>query len=849
MTIITAGNKDARIYIVCEPPQVGRYDSKNPSSAAYINTFLMEAAKAGFNKNDFYFIKLCDPIPENIKVSKAKTWKFILPYLDELSPFLEEAKSKGKFIVPMGDLATRAVMGKIHAITKCRGTVLGGNVYPIFSVAYVHRSLEQLPTFQSDINTLKKLSENNFDITKIAELKPNYYYCTDLSEIIASKPKFISVDTETTGLRPRDPSFKVLVAQIGYTDNDVAIVPLHENFWPDDVPKEQMPIVREQLKTLLEDSSVKKIGHNFNYDVAALEAEGIEVKGILADTQLLAWFLDENMFSKTLDDCTRRWYPPLAGYNDYWNSVIDKSNMISLDMESMRIYGGGDACATRNVFNYQWNELKKNTRLFNLFIKLKMPGLVAFRKMEREGIEVNIETLEKLKKDVLEDLERIQKQLIEKVPRAVIRKHLESKVKNPIRFSRDAFVRDILFSPEGFNLTPVVFTKGTKNEANLSDRMPSVSAKDHLPYFTDVDGIAGDFVHEFIEYTKLDKLYTTYIRDFADKYIHSDGKIHPQFVLHITTTGRTSSRGPNAQNFPARGKWAKPYKKIFTAGKGYKFVSADLSQIELRLIAWESQDPRMLQAYRNGEDIHTITAMAVSGHTYETWNELSKEERKLLRYRAKAVNFGFCYEMGANKFQRYAKTDYGIDLTPEEAKHYYDTYHSLYKHIKKWHAKRKIELSQNGFVTSLHGSVRRLSSVYSNDKFIRSQAERQAINTPIQCFGSDLGVAAIARIARQVDHDIISPVAFIHDDIILRVKDGYEEEAVNMLLWVLNNPPLKTLFDLEPPIPIIAEPDVGVSLGEMYELYDLPKELPDWWTPINIDPKKPEWWKDEKDLA
>lgn len=847
MPVTTAGNINAKIYVVVEPPQEGRYDPKNPGSASHINFFLNQARERGFENKDFFFIKLCDPIPENIKVSKAKTWKFIEPYLEELSPYLDRAKAQGKFIVPMGDLATRAVMGKAHAITKCRGTVLGGNVYPMFSAAYVFRSLEQLPTFQADMGTLKRLSENNYDVTKISTLEKNYYWCTDLSEIIALNPKLIAVDTETTGLRQAAPDFRVLVVQIAYDSNNVALVPLHPNFWPEGehTPQKEAAL-RIQLKKILEDPTIKKIGHNFNYDISSLEAEGIEVKGVIADTQLLAWFLDENMFSKTLDDCVRRWFPPMAGYNDRWNALIDKSRMIDLDRDTMKEYGGGDACSTFNLFAVQWEELKRNPKAYNLFIKLKMPGLLAFRKMERQGIQVDKTWLDQLKIDIKADLDRLEQQLRDRVPKAVIRKHLE--LKKPLKFSRDAFVRDILFSADGFNLTPVVFTKGSQNEPNPADRIPSVSAKDHLPFFTDEEGDAGDFVHDFIEFTKLEKLYSTYVRDFADKYVHEDGKIHPQFVLHITTTGRTSSRGPNAQNFPARGTWSKPYKKIFVAGEGYSFVSADLSQIELRLIAWESQDPVMLDAYRTGKDIHTITAMAVSGHTEETWAELTKDEQKLLRYRAKAVNFGFCYGMRAKKFRRYAKTDYGIDLTEAEAQRYYDTYHNLYKHIKKWHAQRMNELGANGYVISLHGSVRRLTSVFSKDSAIRSQAQRQAINTPIQCFGSDLGVAAIARISRQVDHNIISPVAFIHDDIILRVKNGHEEEAVNMLLWVLNNPPLKTMFDLTPPIPILAEPDVGVSLGSMYELYDLSSEAPDWIKNIKVSPQKPIWWDEKRDL-
>jgi DNA polymerase I-like protein with 3'-5' exonuclease and polymerase domains len=1181
------GDPSAPIWVVCEPAPINN-DRKLPMSAASLNMFLNEAVRQGFHKDDFHFIFLCDSIPENIKKSKAKTWKHVLPHALGVQGYLEGRTGP---VVTLGDLATRATVGRAVAITKARGTLLDGKVYPMLSPSFCRQVMEQAPIFKADMSTLHKLHHADYNLLQMGSFNKNYYWCTDLQFLIDQKPKLLAVDTETTGLRNTATDFRVLTTQIAYNENDVAVVAMTPKFWPDKLGKPaQLDKVRAQVKELMEDPSIRKVGHNINYDIGALGSEGIQVKGVLGDTQLMAWFVDENMQTKTLDDCARRWVPEMAGYNDQYNMELDKSNFRFLpedQYDKFLNYAGGDSQVTFRLFWILWKEICKNDFQKHLFLKLKMPGLLAFQKMEQQGIKIDLDYLKKLEVDVAQELQELKEKLIGQVPRAVVRKHLEAK--KELKFSRADFIRDILFSKDGFNLKPVVFTKTTQGtEAQL----PSTSAKDHLPYFSDVDGPAGDFVTDFIEYTKLAKLYSTYVKPFAESYVHEDGKIHPQFNLHITVTGRSSSRNPNAQNFPSRGKWAKPYKKLFVASPGFKFVSADLSQIELRLIAWESGDPVMRAAYRDGKDIHKITAMAVTGHTEETWAKLSKDEQKLLRYRAKAVNFGLClhknsmvltlsglkrivdvletdlvwdghewvshdgvvykgkrevitymgltatpdhkvfisdtetvtleyaavnnlaiirtgngsqpitikqprsdfgerqingkrgentstlqdlqrrevsfngnsstttehrlqmswirkvcerfnnkaigieirfngtkmykryaswvsqlqrkrdqmsfcfssricsmgekqisrpgfywegfrqnkqqrtlrifqsatsyktrkptkqrsnhmgrmewsknvyegmvqslfplcrapslrsitrgsisetdssssytnsfkplgkmeirvekdrteitgrsredsavytrevvdvydimnagprhrftadgllvsncYGMYWKKFRRFAKTDYGLELTDSEAQVYYETYHRLYRNVKAWHSKRTAEAGNNGFVVSLHGAKRNVPSIYHSDSFIRSQAARQAINSPIQGFGSDLGVLAIARIARQADPNIIRPVAFIHDDIILEVKDGHEELGVNTLLYTLNNPPLKELFGIQPPIPILAEADIGPNLGEMLELNELTDETWPLWLPkFEIVGKKPDFWRDEREL-
>lgn len=834
------GKPEAPIYVVCEPPQ-SDYNTKYPTSFNSLKLFLDSAKGVGLSPQDFYFIPLCPPIPEDIKTSKSKVWKFVEPYAKEIQ---ESLKDSDKLIVTMGDLATRTVVGRQVKITQMRGK-LEGNIYPILSAAYAFKVPEHQPLFRSDIHTLKKIKDNNFTDLGIYQNTKNYYWCLDLSEILALPGGIHSIDTETTGLDWTSSATRILTLQIGYGNGNVAVVPLNQDFWPFEFG--QLERLKEQVAQYLSDKKFRKVGHNINYDLHILEKEGYEVKGVLSDTQMLAWGVDENMMLKDLNTCIRLFVPEMSGYNDENEQHIDKSDMLNLDKDRFLDYAGGDADATLRLYDSLMQRLRTETKHSRIITRIKMPALFAMRQVEKNGILIDRDELNKLTQEVKVDLDRLEEELLNLCPRKVIRKHLDSK--KEIKLSRDALIRDILFTEDGFNLKPFVFTNGTKNLQNDKDKIPSVSVKDHMPFFVNEAGPAGLFVNKFIEYSKTEKMFSTYTANF-DKYIKEDGKIHSSLLLTRTNTGRLSSSGPNIQNFPSRGKWAKPFKKILKASTGYKFISADLSQIELRLIAIASRDPVMLKAYRMGQDLHALTAARSMGITLEQFNRLPNDERKLARYRAKAVNFGFCFSMRHKKFRIYAKTDYGIDYTEREALNMYNIYHDTYKRIKVWHEEKIDEVNRTGKVVSYLGRSRHLPSVYSPDKMIKMAAERQAINAPIQGDAAELGIYAILRILRQCDPEIIRCVNFIHDDIILEVKDGYEQEGLSALLYAMQSQPLQDIFGVTLPIPIIAEPDIGYNLGEMYPLLEIDKDTPAWVTDLNLDTTcvKPTWWDDRKDI-
>lgn len=187
-------------------------------------------------------------------------------------------------------------------------------------------------------------------------------------------------------------------------------------------------------------------------------------------------------------------------------------------------------------------------------------------------------------------------------------------------------------------LTPRTFAKEDK-------KVPSVSTKDHMPYFVTRKDTAGTFVTRLIEYQKTSKMDTTYCGNEEEgtgfwQYLSSSGRIFPSFALHKTNTGRTASSDPNGQNYPKRGQWSKPFLKVFKPNPGFRFVAADLSQIELRIAAWESGDRTMLDIYRNDGDIHMMTAAATMRLSVEEFLQQEASIKKFKRFCAKASDKG-----------------------------------------------------------------------------------------------------------------------------------------------------------------------------------------------------------------
>lgn len=290
------------------------------------------------------------------------------------------------------------------------------------------------------------------------------------------------------------------------------------------------------------------------------------------------------------------------------------------------------------------------------------------------------------------------------------------------------------------------------------------------------------------------------------------------FVANSLIVHNTASRDPNGQNFPKRGENAKVYRSIFVPPPGWVLLECDLSQAELRIAADMANEETMLEIYREGGDIHRATACMVMGITEEQFYQLPKSEQKLARYKAKAVNFGYIYGMGWRKFIIYAKTQYGVDYTDEEAQNIRDGYFRMFFNLPEWHRAMRSFARTNKHVRSYSGRIRHLPMVDSPEEYIQQEAERQAINSPVQEFGSSYGLMSMGRIDQEVDRRYLKLIGFVHDALYAYVPAKYVEWGAKKLKYYMESNNIKKWFGLDLACPILAEVGFGLDGSNMIEL-------------------------------
>lgn len=312
--------------------------------------------------------------------------------------------------------------------------------------------------------------------------------------------------------------------------------------------------------------------------------------------------------------------------------------------------------------------------------------------------------------------------------------------------------------------------------------------------------VGNDCVDTLLEYKRISKLIT-FIESWEDLQV--DGKIYPSFNI-TARTGRTTCNSPNLQQCPQDSY----VRNLIEARPGWKLVEIDYSQLELRVASWLSGDLNMQHAYQSGSDLHSKTTELLFGDT----SELSHDEQKRRRTQSKSANFGFLYGMVAKTFIAYAK-GYGLDLTQEDSEKIRADFFNAYPRLLVWHEECKEFARQHGYIESPIGRKRWFDNINSYDFKKRSADERQAINSPVQGFGSDLCTSALAEIvfSKELDHTRFNVLGSVHDAILFEIKDDYVEELVPKLQSIMENPPIVEGLDV--PIPLVADVEVSSCWG------------------------------------
>lgn len=807
------GNPNARFLVVTDAPSHRPETYGRTMQQAAMTIFARSMREEQFEREDFAYHPMvrCAYDPD-LYTSKEKRLiaKLCRPYLKDA---IREVKPEA--ILPLGAEPSKQTFGQAVKITKVRGmptrteeygkTVLLPLLNPIMCAMYPqHES-----TFKADCATLGRLVDSDYDVARAADaVMGDYELVDDLQFLVDMKPERLAYDTENTGLRWFAPDAAILTMQFAVEPGKAYVLPWdHPDAPQSNRAKKRL---KAQLRQLLCNPDTVVLGQNAKYDCVYTYAQtGIRYP-IGGDTLMMAALLDENATTKNLDDLVKRYVPAMAGYADAFNATVDKSRMAEYPLDQKWVnYAGGDADAVLRLDDVLYEELLQDSKLLDHYDYVTLPGLNAFVSVELRGMHVDEAQAGEFETYMVARQEAAERSLLSQVPKSIKRKHVEAGLK----FTRPDFVRDILFYHEdGFCLKPRVFTKTTARlEGNR--RIPSTSTKDHLPYFYD----ECPFTYELADYIKNNRILTTNVQGFREKYI-VDSMVRPTYNMHVTVTGRTSSEDPNGQNYPKRGETAMTYRRMFVAPPGYVFLEADLSQAELRIAADMANDPTMIEIYRNGGDIHAHTACIALGISMEQFMGLSKDDQKAARTKAKAINFGFLYGMGWRKFVAYAKTQYGVEFSDIEARVIRKRFFERYFKLPEWHKAMRDYAREHKFVRSYSGRVRHLPMIDSRDEGIQAEAERQAINSPVQEFGSSLGVMSCGRLNEEIDSRYLSLVGFVHDAIYAYVPLEYVEWGAKTLRWYMESNPLEDWFNRRMKLPIVADVGVGKNLGEIFEM-------------------------------
>ena len=815
------GPSDARFLVVVDSPSAKpeTYNRLMPQSSTKM--FSKHAMAEQFQPSDFYFYPQvrCPYDPDQYSTKeKSLIQKCCRPHF-----VAQVQKQKPSVIIPLGNEAAKQVEGRAVKITHVRGLAKKSDefrrtvILPMLSPLQVVMYPQHEPVFSADLATLGRLVDSDYDVGKVGRVKTgDYEFIDDLEFLIKEKPSLLAYDTENKGLRWYAPDAGILTMQFCIEPGKAYLLPWDHP----DAPQSQRAKkrLRAQLQRLLDDPKRVVTGQNEKYDCVYTAAHARVRYWLGGCTLMQATLLDENALTKNLADLTKRRVPEMAGYSDHFDATVDKSRMAEIPLdENFLDYGCGDADAALRLHIVQMDEISQDKKLLAHYNYVTIPGLNAFASLELRGQHVNPEVADTFETFMAARVAEQREGLLAQVPKSIKRAHAEKGIK----FSRAEFVRDILFNhPDGFKLKPKVFTKTTA-KLDRERQVPSTSTKDHLPYFYE----DCPFAFELGEHIKSTRILDTNIRGFRKKYIVDD-MVRPVYNLHVAVTGRSSSEDPNGQNTPKRGPIAMEYRKMFVAPAGKFLLEADLSQAELRIAADMANDPVMLEIYRTKGDIHTATALIVMSVTMETFKKLPKQEQKDARTKAKAVNFGFLYGMSWRKFIAYAKTQYGVEFSEREAQRIRTAFFEKYPRLSKWHAQMRAFAKQHMMVRSYSGRIRHLPQIASSDEGIRAEAERQAINSPVQEFGSSLGVMSLGRMEAELNPEYLQIIGFVHDAIYAYVPENYLEWGAKTLRWYMETNPLEKWFGRKMKCPIVADVGFGLNLGDIHEMgeFDIPKD-------------------------
>lgn len=575
---------------------------------------------------------------------------------------------------------------------------------------------------------LKKPSESPIEKYKAHEV---IFSEKDLEKWLKQlqQAKQFAFDTETTSLDTCHA--KIVGVSFAIEKGKAAYVPIAHDYLG--VPKQLSENdVLAQLKPLLENPSIKKIGQHIKYDMEVLANYDIHMQGVTYDTMLEAYVLESTGGGYDMDSLALKhlgW--KTISYEDVAGKGSKQISFSQVPIEAAADYATEDADVTLCLHNILWPRLEKETGLRYVFEHIEMPLVPVLARMECTGVLIDPDKLRQQGKE-------LQARLLELEAEAFKIAGSEFNMNSPKQ------LQEVLFN----QLKLPVLQKTPTGQPSTADAVLQELALDfELP-------------QRIIEYRSLSKLMTTYTSRLVEQINTKTGRIHTSYNQTGTATGRLSSSDPNLQNIPIRSKEGRRIRQAFIAPKGYQVLSADYSQIELRLMAHISEDPSLLNAFSNNLDIHKATAS-------EVWEVPLDKVTNDMRRNAKAINFGLIYGMSAFGLTK----QLGVDR--KAAQEYIDKYFARYPNVKAYMDNTRANAHEKGYVETLWGRRLHIPDINASQIPRQKAAERAAINGPLQGTAADIIKMAMIRIDEWLrdSHYDAKMIMQVHDELVFEVAD------------------------------------------------------------------------------
>ncbi|GAB6165719.1 DNA polymerase I [Thermostilla marina] len=577
---------------------------------------------------------------------------------------------------------------------------------------------------------------------------------------------YLSIDTETTGLRPREAD--LVGISVCDAQNRCYYIPIRS-------PAGQPAITEEQaiavLRPILEGERPAKIGQNLKYDWVVFRRVGVPLRGIAFDTMVASYLLDAGERNHNLDELAARY----LGYKTTKISELigkkkkDQKRMDEVPLAQIAEYAGEDAWVPMQLKPLLESRLRSEG-LYELFSELEIPLIDVLAEMEFWGIRVDPERLAELSSKYRQKMEELHEDILELAGE-------EFNIASPKQLGR------ILFDTLAL---PVV--KRTKTGPSTDAEVLEILADLHpLPA-------------KVLAYRQYAKLLGTYIEALPQMILAETGRIHASFHQAVTATGRLSSSDPNLQNIPIRTEEGREIRSAFTAEPGYVLIAADYSQIELRMLAHLSQDEQLTSAFERGEDIHAKVASQVFGVPL---SEVTADMRR----QAKAVNFGVIYGQSPFGLAKQLK------ISQDEAAAFIDAYFRSYPGIARFLEETLDTCRKQGFVTTILNRTRAIEGVRPQRKGNLTLPERTAINTVIQGSAADLIKLAMLAVHRKLAGELPDArlILQIHDELIVECPRSVVQDAAVLLKREMENA-------MRLRVPIVVDVKCGENWADMSPL-------------------------------